>query len=999
MKSIRKIKYLILVVIFLTFFSVIYQIPYFLTLNDSNLQDQTPKTSNSTTTIIRPNYQTQIGWEDTSYNNINDNITQPTQPDGNANLETRINYHTDIFEMGTNTPSGILCLVTKLKLWFYGCANSFVGNCIARLTLDVKMAGKWLGKKGIQQTGGWFNKTYYGNWLPTQVNDIQIKAEAYIQSGAYEPIVGLDCVYLEITYKRIENHTQDIDLFSPENTYSSPMRGYYPATYGFENGDVNSFIDSFSTYGNCEIANSYKDNYDKLHNYVLHVEDDYYTTGMKFIHTLDFTQDESTIEFWFLMTNKYENVNNRILFYVMDTSNTIGFRITMEDEEFIDSQSNTASMEWERWYNIKIDFDCTTTKFDWSLDGTLQYSGVSFEHSISTVEDLVIRGHSATQGEAYFDAFGFNWEHNFNIGDNLNEGLFLEFDSDDYEWMGYSKDGQVIKTIYGSTVIPYPEIGTHTIEVFGEDSSGYGHTSGMEEFEILYPVEILSPQPDHIYQGPMEGYYPATYGFENDEDDTAPDESVWDETSTEPSYAKVISEYYDHKKILQLHKSFGMDQKASIETSFDNQIIGDIEFWFRAETLFCDTIITLKDSVSDIERIKIRFSADHCYYYDGNNWVWIDWILLGDLNIGIGEWNYMQISFDGTIHSWTLEINDKKSKAMDYTEWGYNIDILSLSTLTQLMEYDVYFDAFGFSWDEDYVLEDNKYEGILLDFIQDDLVIMKYSIDGSPQYEIPGTYVLPIFSGAHTVQVFGWDQYENEYESDHISFSIELADKIGVLLFSCQAGHDEDALVSQLTNMPEYYIHYYKTILITEGYTKFYIIRDINMANQLPKFFERMGNFRIDSQDSVFVYLWGHGRADSATDSKVTINYYWDGDYFKKSYLTSGDFFTYMETFDTDNKGFLVDACESGGFTGICNLDPYVGISSSSWERLSWNYADHEGIFSHHFWEAVLVGYNARGAFAVARENTHLANYYLGLPLQEPQITNIQPNEHNFFNS
>jgi hypothetical protein len=57
--------------------------------------------------------------------------------------------------------------------------------------------------------------------------------------------IGNNSVNTGISEEKIENQTetnfktaqvQDINIITPENTtYTSPMSGYYPATYGFEN--------------------------------------------------------------------------------------------------------------------------------------------------------------------------------------------------------------------------------------------------------------------------------------------------------------------------------------------------------------------------------------------------------------------------------------------------------------------------------------------------------------------------------------------------------------------------------------------------------------------------------------------------------------------------------------------------------------------------------------------------------------------------------------------
>ena len=88
--------------------------------------------------------------------------------------------------------------------------------------------------------------------------------------------------------------------------------------------------------------------------------------------------------------------------------------------------------------------------------------------------DLTMINSYFTNGDKqYLDAIGYSWDPNYNIGDNQDEGLLLSFDnSTNLEWMGYSLDGQANKTILGNTTILMLDIGSHSIQVFGNDSLG-----------------------------------------------------------------------------------------------------------------------------------------------------------------------------------------------------------------------------------------------------------------------------------------------------------------------------------------------------------------------------------------------------------------------------------------------------------------------------------------------------------------------------------------------
>jgi hypothetical protein len=300
-----------------------------------------------------------------------------------------------------------------------------------------------------------------------------------------------------------------INISTPKNiTYTAPMKGYYPATFGFENEeDGNSrqeieFIDVVSTYGTCEIVESYSDTLNKEHKKILHVEDPSDGPGMYFRHLLDSAQTNGFVEFWFIMTDKWASGADNILFYSMDDSDNIGFLLRFYADQFMDTQSNTAPMSYNNWYHILIEFNCfsgTNGLFNWYLNGVLQYSDVEMDSNLNEITQLAIRGYSASRGEGYFDAFGFSWDTDYNIGDNFKEGLLLSYEnSTNLDWMGYSLNGEVNKTIIGNTVFPLSGNGVYNLRVYGRNSSGYIFESPICYFTIDIPApQILIFSPDN----------------------------------------------------------------------------------------------------------------------------------------------------------------------------------------------------------------------------------------------------------------------------------------------------------------------------------------------------------------------------------------------------------------------------------------------------------------------------------------------------------------------
>ncbi|MFX1553556.1 MAG: OmpL47-type beta-barrel domain-containing protein [Promethearchaeota archaeon] len=283
---------------------------------------------------------------------------------------------------------------------------------------------------------------------------------------------------------------QEINITTPENiTYTTPMSGYYPATYGFENEPDGTsrtsidFIYNVSIAGTCQIDAS-----QGTHSKVLYTLDSSTSVGMNFGHHIDNPQTSGTLEVWVYISDTYLG-NDRIIIRSKDNADTnFGFQLTFEDSLFQDAQGNTAPMAYNEWYHLKIIFNCTAGingQYDWYINGNLKYSNVEMVDSCTDVSNIYLRGHSATQGRAYWDAFGFSWDPNYNIGDNLNEGLLLSFDTyPNLNWIGYSLDGQANKTILGNTTIPMPNDGLHSIQVSGNNTGGTMYQSEMRYFSI-----------------------------------------------------------------------------------------------------------------------------------------------------------------------------------------------------------------------------------------------------------------------------------------------------------------------------------------------------------------------------------------------------------------------------------------------------------------------------------------------------------------------------------
>ena len=157
----------------------------------------------------------------------------------------------------------------------------------------------------------------------------------------------------------------------------------------------------------------------------------------------------------------------------------------------------------------------------------------------------------------------------------------LSFDNNtNLDWIGYSLDGQANKTILGNTTIHFPTNGSHTIQVFGNDSIGEVFFSDIRWFEVntsIIQIDIISPG-NTSYASPMSGYYYSTYGFEDTPDGSAP--LGWTDRSDSGSYARVINGIGGHNKVIECC-NVPTVSVIYLNQSFAPQVTGTIEWWWR----------------------------------------------------------------------------------------------------------------------------------------------------------------------------------------------------------------------------------------------------------------------------------------------------------------------------------------------------------------------------------------------------------------------------------
>lgn len=155
-------------------------------------------------------------------------------------------------------------------------------------------------------------------------------------------------------------------------------------------------------------------------------------------------------------------------------------------------------------------------------------------------------------------------------------------------------------------------------------------------------ITIITPE-NKTYTEPDSGYYPATYGFENNEIGAPP--SDWQiDPMDGSSYIEVDQHLDGHNYVVEQRKNGGTMRANMVKRFGSNASVGSVEFWFYKDT----------DSGTDATRLYILGDAgtgDGRFEYGFTN---------GDLHYGFWDtrtvvatdiltknlWHYIQVEFD-----------------------------------------------------------------------------------------------------------------------------------------------------------------------------------------------------------------------------------------------------------------------------------------------------------------------------------------------------------------
>ncbi|MFX1238017.1 MAG: FG-GAP repeat domain-containing protein [Promethearchaeota archaeon] len=611
-------------------------------------------------------------------------------------------------------------------------------------------------------------------------------------------------VLFAIENDQIKSSNDDINLTTPENkTYIAPMSGYYPATYGFENDnagdDPEDWVIETEAAGNIEVIEEHFG-----HKKVLRIPDTSNTDATVIHQSFNDDVISGTVEFW--ICTRYSKlfdadihptniqIGDEKAGNVWQHACVIRFGMNgniavFNGDDIIDV---FPGLLINNWYHVKIEFDCSDDWHLWINGIKTDTNGYNFRGSPSSMTQLRIGSTGSQSPISFIDAIGYSWDLKYDIGDNLHEGLFINYETtSSLVWEAFSLDGSVNKTILGDTTIAMPDFGSHTLQVYGYDSIGTIFESEKTYFEVS-PLKLITPE-NITYTEPMRGNYPGTYSFDNDKNGLDPLD--WMDLG---GISNVVEQFERHTKVYKLYyPGSGPNQIQAMNMFKSAQNHGTIEFWL-AEQFTSSTIETHVDKKGIGQCFGMKISNDKFHFYDGT------WHNVGKMAVD-REWYHVRIDFETTTGSymglsqwtWKLFINNELFGP-------YNFSITAVPNSLQFYAYFgniAYVDAIGYSWDPYYNIGDNLHEGLLLDLEHSPyLEWMGYSLDNLPCIPIKGRTTIPLPSyQSHSIQIFGNDSLSHNYQSELRYFAIEYP----IELITTNPGTWEDLFGIKLDKYPD----------------------------------------------------------------------------------------------------------------------------------------------------------------------------------------------------
>ena len=83
------------------------------------------------------------------------------------------------------------------------------------------------------------------------------------------------------------------------------------------------------------------------------------------------------------------------------------------------SWDTITTLEFNKWYHIRFDFDCNSDTFDVYIDGILTGIDMNFKELATHVDTFQVITTTTGTGKIYIDAVGYSWDSDYIPGENM----------------------------------------------------------------------------------------------------------------------------------------------------------------------------------------------------------------------------------------------------------------------------------------------------------------------------------------------------------------------------------------------------------------------------------------------------------------------------------------------------------------------------------------------------------------------------------------------------
>jgi len=295
-----------------------------------------------------------------------------------------------------------------------------------------------------------------------------------------------------------------------------------------------------------------------------------------------------------------------------------------------------------------------------------------------------------------------------------------------------------------------------------------------------------------------------------------------------------------HKNVLKISDNSNTGNVEISNRFSENQTYGIIELWVRTTQHRRSYIKITEAAENVVNQVDLSLTPSGTLDYYDTTWHTIQ-------SISLNEWYHFKIEFNCSA-KWDLWINGVKKSGSGWDYWGTpnmlsTMHLISDNTNTN---WNLYYDAIGYSWDPKYNASDNLNEGLLLSYNNSTALDWQgFSLDGTLNKTVLGNTTIPLPDGKHSIQLFGNNSLGTMYESTVRYFSVDTVPPILLITYPLS--------VQEFSAPPAYVLSITETNIASMGYT-------LNGGTEIPITSE-MGT--IDAS------AW-----NSLADGPITIRFY-----------------------------------------------------------------------------------------------------------------------------